>query len=335
MLKFSFQLADALPSQAATIAPQMLGAFCFAQSLPSALSSAACATYQHVAMPTLEENRVLHERIEVSGTVHSNQHDDVRYRYNDDVLFGIVTLDENEFSSAETTSPLQAGTRTAYERIFLILKKEGFIYPLRFWNYMSDINGISHGLERYRQFNLGRQQAFDSVDGKNNFPAACALGMANGPLTVAFLASRTPSLPIENPRQISAYEYPAEYGPRSPLFSRASVAQVAGTRMLFLSGTASIVGHATLHAENVMAQTEESFRNIVAVLEEVHNKTGTLCTPDDLEYIVYIRHAVDYSPVRATLERCVGPNLKAFYVQADICRSDLLVEIEGVAELSL
>ncbi len=285
-------------------------------------------------MPVLGKNIVLHERIEASGKIHSNQHDDVRYRYNDDILFGIVTLDENEFSSTKTTSPLQAGTRAAYERIFLVLKKEGFSYPLRFWNYMSDINGISHGLERYRQFNLGRQQAFNSVDGKNNLPAACALGMAHGPLTVAFLASRRPSLPIENPRQVSAYEYPAEYGPRSPLFSRASVAEVAGTRMLFLSGTASIVGHATLHAEDVTAQTEESFRNISAVLMEVHDRTGTSCAPDDLEYIVYIRHAVDYSSVRETLERCVGPNLKAFYVQADICRSDLLVEIEGVAELS-
>ena len=284
-------------------------------------------------MPVLGNNLVLQECIETSGKIHSNQHADVRYRYNEDILFGIVTLDEHEFSAAGTTSPLQAGTQVAYERIFLILQKEGFIYPLRFWNYMSDINGISHGLERYRQFNLGRQQAFDSFDGKNNLPAACALGMTNGPLIVAFLASRTPSLPIENPRQISAYEYPAEYGPRSPLFSRASVAEVAGNRMLFLSGTASIVGHATLHAEHVAAQTEESFRNIVAVLDEVHNQTGTSCTPDDLEYIVYIRHATDYSSVRETLERCVGPNLKACYVQADICRSDLLVEIEGVAEL--
>jgi enamine deaminase RidA (YjgF/YER057c/UK114 family) len=336
MLKFSFQSADTLSSQTTAISPEILGTFCFAQQLSPAALNPADPTHQHVAMRVLGKNTVLYERLDASRPIQSGQCNGVRYRYNNSILFGIVALDEAEFSTTGTTSPLQATTQAAYERIFLILKKEEFSYPLRFWNYMSDINGISHDLERYRQFNLGRQQAFDAAkhDCTNNLSAACALGAASGPLIVAFLAGRAPSLPIENPRQISAYEYPAQYGPRSPLFSRASVAQVADTRMLFLSGTASIVGHATLHAGDVTAQTEESLRNIAAVLEEVRNKTGASCEPDDLHYIVYIRHAADYSSVRNTLERRIGPNLKAFYVQADICRSDLLVEIEGAAELS-
>ena len=105
-----------------------------------------------------------------------------------------------------------------------------------------------HGLERYRQFNIGRQDAFlDSHRGATgNVPAASAIGLAGGPLSVAFLAGATPALAVENPRQVSAYLYPADYGPRSPTFSRAVRATLSGQEALFVSGTASIVGHRTV-----------------------------------------------------------------------------------------
>jgi chorismate lyase / 3-hydroxybenzoate synthase len=331
MFKFSFRSENGSLSHTTEYPPERLGTLAFSQQLGPTVSSSS--TYQQITMPALGNLAFLHGTLDASAPIQSGQFNGVRYRHNDGILFGIVALHETEFAATGQTPPLQAAAQTAYEWIFQVMNREGFAYPLRFWNYMSDINGISHNLERYRQFNLGRQQAFDCIDGKTNLPAACALGTRNGPLIVAFLAGRTPSMPIENPRQISAYEYPAQYGPRSPLFSRASVAAVADKRMLFLSGTASIVGHATVHAGNVATQTEESLRNIAAVLEELHNKTGTSLAPEDLEYVVYIRRPTDYSSVRDTLERCVGKKLSASYVQADICRKDLLVEIEGAAEL--
>lgn len=338
MFKFLYQTSPSLSPQTATLLPDTLGALCFARQAAAGIPDVADqSTHQHVAMRTLGEYAALHASLHLSesGPMQSGQHDAVRYRCNDSILFGVITLDETDFSASDTGSPLQAASRAAYERIFSMLGKKGFPYPLRFWNYMADINGVSHQLERYLQFNLGRQQAFAArgKDAANNLPAACALGMAGGPLTVAFLAGRAPSLPIENPRQISAYDYPPQYGPRSPLFSRASVASVANTRMLFLSGTASIVGHATLHAGDVTAQTEESLRNIAAVLAAAGSRTGAACEPADLDYIVYIRHAADFATVRDVLERHLGADLKAWYVEADICRADLLVEIEGAAQL--
>jgi hypothetical protein len=33
--------------------------------------------------------------------------------------------------------------------------------------------------------------------------------------------------------------------------------------------------------------------------------------------------------VRNTLEQLIGPDIRAVYVQADVCRSDLLVEVEA------
>lgn len=314
----------------------VLGAFCFSRQItPAPLTGDYHPACQHVAMRVLGGPDVLLESLHALGPLQSGQLSGVRYRCNDSILFGVITLEETEAAASDAMPPLQAASKIAYKRIFAVLKEREFPHALRFWNYMTEINRVSHGLERYRQFNLGRQQAFadHGQDSANSLPAACALGTAGGPLTIAFLAGRTPSLPIENPRQISACDYPVQYGPRSPLFSRAGVASAAGTHTLFLSGTASIVGHATLHAGEVVAQTEESLRNIAAVLTEACNKTGMSCELADLDYIVYIRNPADFSSVRATLEQRIGAGLKAGYVQADICRSDLLLEIEGSAEL--
>lgn len=332
MLKVLYK--NALTSaQTDNIPAETLGALCFAQ-IAEKIDTKGNSTFAHVAMPCLGGENVLYEFLQTIGPIQSGQNGDVRFKYNDKVLFGVITLDESKFSDEANTPPLQLASKAAYEQIFATLESQDFPYVLRFWNYMADINRTTHALERYRQFNLGRQQAFSAKgqEVSGNVPAACALGTMDGPLTIAFLAGRTASLPIENPRQVSAYDYPAQYGPRSPLFSRASLASVAATNILFLSGTASIVGHQTLHAGDVIAQTEESIANIAAVLEVANQKASKKFKITDLDYIVYIRNPEHFLSVSSVLKARIGPNVKATYVQADICRSDLLVEIEGSVE---
>lgn len=145
---------------------------------------------------------------------------------------------------------------------------------------------------------------------------------------------REPALRIENPRQVSAFAYPSQYGPRSPTFTRAALLRQAVGEMLLISGTASIVGHQTLHIGDVVAQTRESLANIGVLLEQAKQAGSQAAFKlQDLLYRVYIRHAADYPPVRAELERQV-PGIRAVYVQADICRQDLLVEIEGLGTVT-
>lgn len=316
----------------------LLGTLCFAETPLSNIADAIDLPVMSVMMPVLEGAQALYEILRTDTTLKSAISGDIRYRHNDALLFGVITLDESDFlkvADAAEAAPLQMASQSAYEQVFALLESLDFPFVLRFWNYMADINSVSHELERYRQFNLGRQQAFAAKEKERagNVPAACALGTTSGPLTIAFLAARTPSQPIENPRQISAYDYPAQYGPRSPLFSRASVAVIGDASLLFLSGTASIVGHTTLHAGDVIAQTEESLTNVEAVLDETCRKTGRQCELGSLDYIVYIRHPADLPKVKTVVERRIGAHAKATYLQADICRADLLVEIEGSAEL--
>jgi enamine deaminase RidA (YjgF/YER057c/UK114 family) len=274
-----------------------------------------------------------------SGKVAQGQYGAIRYRHDDEVLFGVMELSETTFETGADKSPLQQATESAYRQVFELLDTLHYPYLFRFWNYIADINIHSFGLERYLQFNLGRQDAFlaHGRDVVGNVPAACALGFgqrrsAQGPLAIAFLAGRVAPLNIENPRQLSAYRYPQEYGPRSPTFSRASLVRLGHEEVLFISGTASIVGHATLHPADVAAQTRETMANIKAVLAEANCLAShpgfDLST---LHYKVYVRHPADLAQIRAELAHCVGDALKAVYLQADVCRQDLLLEIEATA----
>ena len=275
------------------------------------------------------------------------RHGDIYYRCNDDVLFGVITLSETTFVANASKTSLQQATESAYRQIFSLINDLNYSNLYRFWNYIADINGLDNpsrlslekeSLDRYSQFNMGRQDAFlaHGREINGNVPAACALGFPKGPLTIAFLAGRIPATQIENPRQISAYNYPKQYGPRSPTFARANLLHLNQHELLFISGTASIVGHATQHLADVVIQTRETLVNIEAVLAEANRVAhqSKFCLAD-LRYRVYVRHAEDWTRVQAELVRYIGSVPNAMYIQADICRQDLLLEIEATAECPL
>ena len=307
---------------------QVLGSFRLGNGMPAELDWPV----QDLALPLLSTHSSwVAESWLVEGSIQAGEGSGLRWRRVGDVLFGVVTLDESAF--ADAASPLQAASEAAYLRIFRLLGEQGLSQLWRVWNYMARINDEHDGLERYRQFNVGRQEAFLETDHgvTGNVPAACAIGLADGPLSIAFLAGATPPVPIENPRQVSAYHYPSDYGPRSPTFSRAALVYPPGREILFVSGTASILGHRTVHVGDVAGQCRESLDNIAAVLAEanlVARQPGYAL--DKLLYRVYVRHASDYPVVRDMLAARLG-NAECLCVQADICRADLLIEIEAMA----
>ncbi|HWI11254.1 MAG TPA: hypothetical protein VNU48_07995 [Burkholderiaceae bacterium] len=267
----------------------------------------------------------------VRAPTEERQHGCVRYATDGDWLHGIAEIDERAIG-------MQSAAHRAYTDLFEVLAASGCGNLLRLWNYLADINLVVDGSERYRQFNVGRQQAFIEArrSAFEGAPTACALGVRDGPLRVYFLAGRRPPLAIENPRQVSAYRYPDAYGPRSPTFSRAALAEVGGGRqVLFISGTASIVGHASVHIGDVPRQTEESLRNIAAVCQVAAGRAGVEIALGELVCTVYVRRAADLAVVREVFESAVGADSPAardcIYLQADICRAELLVEIEAHA----
>lgn len=307
----------------------VLGAICYgADAAGLGHADVPCAG---VDMPPLDGRMAVCEVWRGKGPLRSGSRGAVRYREGGGMLFGVVSGSEAA-TPGDGRSPLQAATETAYREIFDLLDAEGYSTVLRFWNYFPAINAETAGIERYRQFNIGRQDAFlargRSVIG--NVPAACALGSASGCLNVAFLAVRGEAIGVENPRQVSAFHYPSQYGPRSPTFARAGLLRQDGGGILFVSGTASIVGHQSLHHDDVVAQTRETMRNIAAVVAEANRlAASTAFDLADLCYKVYVRHPDDVAAVREEIEQFVGAPVQAVFLRADICRAELLVEVEA------
>jgi chorismate lyase / 3-hydroxybenzoate synthase len=269
----------------------------------------------------------------------------VRFRRSPELLFGCIAVPEGEPPATDaaaartatdaTLPPLQEATTELYRQICVTLDVERYPYLLRVWNYVPDINRDSHGTERYRQFNRARQHALQASGRPltGSVPAASALGAAAGsPLVAYFLAARTAPTFVENPRQLSAYHYPRRYGTHSPVFSRATLMRQAESLTLFISGTASIVGHRSLHVGDVAAQTRETLTNIEALLGEANRAArGAHFTLGSLACKVYVRRPTDLPVIQAEVGGALGNGARTIYLKADICRQDLLVEIEAAA----
>jgi chorismate lyase/3-hydroxybenzoate synthase len=242
------------------------------------------------------------------------------------VLFGSVQLQQAPHV------PLEALAAQAYTEIFDFVSRRGYRHLWRVWHYFPQINDPENGLERYRCFNIGRHEAFVASGrsiSEEGVPAASALGSDSGPLVIYFLAGRQGGQAIDNPRQISAYRYPDKYGPRSPTFARAMLATLGQRQCFFISGTASIVGYETVHKGDVERQTQETLLNIRTLLQELPEYDPDRLAKGGLLLKVYLRHVADLARVQALIEKEFGATQKAVYLHSNICRSDLLLEIEG------
>jgi chorismate lyase / 3-hydroxybenzoate synthase len=258
----------------------------------------------------------------------------VAYARAGDILFGCITAEQGEERHLEDV------TKDAYCAIFDGIDAQSMPHLLRVWHYLPAINSPEHAMERYRRFSLGRHEAFVSR-GRTialDAPAASALGSyasgdvatEQGGLVIYFVASATRGTPIENPRQVSAYHYPEQYGPRSPTFARALISP-GDDGVFYISGTASIVGHETRHVEDVVAQTRETIANIRALQQE-SARHGLTFTDAVSHMKVYVRYAEDYDVVKREVEAAFAgeSGVEIVYLQADICRRELLIEIEAV-----
>lgn len=320
-----------LAAQASARWDDVLGVATF-RGTPASTLAANDVPVAEISTPVLGSTGEFCEVWRTHQPVESGQCSRVHYRRSDEVLFGCISVPDTERENG-STSALHIATEQAYREIFATLDELAYPHLVRVWNYLPQINVDTHGAERYQQFNSARRNALIAWgrDLAGNVPAACALGSVTGsPLVIYFLATRAAPTAVENPRQVSAYEYPPQYGPK-PSFSRASVLHETSGAILFISGTASIVGHQTVHAGDVAAQTRETLVNIEALLGEANRVSGApRFGMDTLAYKVYVRNSADLPLIQSQLHPALGSRAQVVYLQADICRQELLVEIEAI-----
>ena len=229
----------------------------------------------------------------------------------------------------EETEPIEAATTRLYHSL---LESVGALSLYRIWNYVPHINAPEDGLETYRRFSRARSLELEAHFGKGfaaHLPAASAVGAISGSLAIAFVAGPAKPKRFENPRQVPAYAYPSEHGPRPPSFCRALRVTVGAEDVIFVSGTAAIRGHASIATANFATQLTYTVENLEAIAHEAGAGHGIGSTGGwRRRFTVYLRHPADLAAARTLLAGTFRSADHVSFVQADVCRSELLIEIE-------
>ena len=222
-------------------------------------------------------------------------------------------------------------TELAYREVLAATTESGHLHLLRVWNYFGAINTGDGDDESYRRFCIGRARAIPA-EPTTGFAAATAIGIPGeaAELHLSWLAARRRGVPIENPRQVSAWEYPRDYGPVAPGFSRAMLIEWNEPPLLLVSGTASVVGHESRHDE-CLAQLDEALVNLDHVIARAAARLGTSSRAGAGTVLrVYLRDPLDAAAVSARLLERFGASMPFMLLHGDICRRELLVELEAV-----
>lgn len=247
-------------------------------------------------------------------------------------------------------------TRTAAEAAFdiviQILEKEKMSADdiVRQWNYIGNILQMKSKFQNYQIFNEVRGEYYQRYRTLKRYPAATGVGMNHGGVIIditAFQPTESVSLiAVKNPGQINAYEYGQQVlkgfsdKGRSvrnpPQFERGLLIAGKGRSVLLISGTASITGQETVGTGDIEKQTIVTIENISKLTDP--SRIGQLMAhpglPDKKYGLLraYIKKQSDFTAVRRICEKYF-PDVPVSYIEADICRDDLLVEIEGEAEM--
>jgi chorismate lyase / 3-hydroxybenzoate synthase len=235
----------------------------------------------------------------------------------------------------------------AYQTIFEQLHGRDAHCPVRFWAFVPGIHDdLGAALDRYMIFNAGRYGAYQAhLGGATSFsrslPTGSAVGVTGDRFVLHCLAASDSGIPIDNPRQVPAYRYSRRFGPMPPCFARATlVPGPEGRPLLLVGGTASITGEDSRHRGHLEEQADETFRNLASVVASATGRRLPEDVPEeDLRALlavfqdlrVYFPRAEDRHTIGG-LVRARFPSLRRLeFHQAALCRSDLLIEIEGLA----
>lgn len=257
---------------------------------------------------------------------------------------------------ADHPEGVYAQSSIAIQRMADALKEagSGLEHAVRTWYYLGEITEPELQAQRYMELNRARTDLYNPVQfhpellfpeiPRGIYPASTGIGLQGRSLVATCLTLQSNRkdlklVALENPQQTPAYAYHPRYSPQSPKFSRA-MAMVAGDSVtVWISGTASIVDSESKHINDATRQTEQTIDNIEKLISPsnfaFHGIRGGGMNLHELAKLrVYIKRKEDFAAVHQVCSRRFGI-VPVIYVQADVCRPELLVEIEGVGFIRL
>ena len=218
-------------------------------------------------------------------------------------------------------------SRTAQAEESLRLMEQGldlagmsFANVFRTWFYLDDILDWYGEFNRVRNEFFLRRQVYDGL-----VPASTGVGGINSSRTavVADLIAAVPKDPrvslqaVPSPLQCPALEY-------GSAFSRAVEMGLPGQRRLYVSGTASIApaGH-TIHVGDPRRQLQLTMEVVAGILN-----SRQMGWEDVTRGIGYFKHTEDAPLFHEYCREHRLPAMPVVISKNDICRDDLLFEIE-------
>lgn len=224
-----------------------------------------------------------------------------------------------------------------------------FSHIFRQWNYIESITGTVSNSQRYQIFNDVRSLFYSESDFVQGYPAATGIGMNTGGVIIDFIAAvHNQVWPVKNPEQVDAHKYSDEVladnefsdklKRTTPKFERAKAIALEKDILLYISGTAAIKGQQSMAQNDAYQQTLETIDNIEQ-LTDFKNLTShhiPVTDPSSIEpayFRIYIKTSADLPGVRSAFESRFGKMNNVLYLIGDICRAELLMEIEGTYRL--
>ena len=260
---------------------------------------------------------------------------------NDLILVSVRVRDAIRLAPAA----LEDRTIEAYDTIARQLSSDTW-HPVRFWNHVPGINDLmTDGRDRYMVFNAGRYHAFAKwYGGPEQFDrlvaTASGIGHRGRDLFVHCLAMKQPGVAVENPRQIPPYRYSRRFGPLPPAFARATVLPASESLpgRILVGGTASVRGEDSMHLEDLAKQLDETFANLASIAAAaagwIDDGNGhprpALARFRDLR--AYVPDDSHIDAVASAVSAAFPSLARLELLRADLCRPELLVEIEGIAD---
>lgn len=212
-------------------------------------------------------------------------------------------------------------TRDVFNKMDSTLQTAGFDFSrtLRTWLFADDI------LAWYDRLNRGRDHFFQQHDIFNQLvPASTGVGIAN-PLGSALATELVAVRPLNadiriekvvSPLQCEALDYKSS-------FSRAVRIQTPDHSRMYVSGTASIAPDGTTaHVGECAKQIDLTMQVVEALIAN-----GSMDWSNSVRAITYFKKSEDFGLFDAFCEK-TGLNLPHVKIEADVCRHDLLFELE-------
>ena len=269
---------------------------------------------------------------------------DIAYHNNHIILNNNLLLSGAIYSS--TNISITEQSNQIFSELGDILARENYQINniVRQWNYIENITLLSPEGQNYQQFNDARSEFYSKTTWKNGYPAATGIGTACGGVTVVVDALRNSDIcsePIDNPLQISAHAYSQKVlinnisapNKTTPKFERARRVECKEMEAIYISGTAAIRGEESCTDSDIISQIELTMENIEQLTSQKdskHKNDSQEAGYENSMLRIYLKHRSNWPQVKQWIaDNCA--NIETLCIEADICRSELLVEIEGIA----